>query len=134
MLTPHDLFNELDQIQTLLTNSRESTGITAALLRVRELAKQFKPARAGVEPEWIPVNWVKDAEGDIDVYGDATNEALSNAAWAPGNLIRLKSGEVHLVGTINTSTGTCGCCNVNRYDVEAYAIPFPTLALMIPQK
>lgn len=134
MLTPHDLFNELDQIQALLTNSRKNIGITAALLRVRELAKQFKPARAGVEPEWIPVNWVKDAEGDIDVYGDATNEALSNAAWAPGNLIRLKSGEVHLVGTINTSTGTCGCCNVNRYDVEAYAIPFPTLALMIPQK
>lgn len=134
MLTPHDLFNELDQIQALLTNSRKDIGITAALLRVRELAKQFKPARAGVEPEWIPVNWVKDAEGDVDVYGDATNEALSNAAWAPGNLIRLKSGKVHLVGTINTSTGTCGCCSVSRCDVEAYAVPFPTLSLMLPRR
>ena len=84
-----------------------------------------------MEFEWITLDWAKDPDGWVDTFDDEHNQALSEAAWKPGNLIRLEDGKVHLIGTVNKNTGTCGCCNINRYDAVAYATPYPELLALL---
>lgn len=84
-----------------------------------------------MEIEWIPLDWVKDEDGWADTHDGGHNESIAEAAWKPGNLIRLEDGKVHLVGTVNEYTGTCACCGINRHDVVAYATPYPELLILL---
>ena len=82
--------------------------------------------------KWIELDWCPDPDdGDwVDLF-DEHNESLVEAAWKVGNLIRAKNGTIHLVGTVNRQGGTCGCCNIPRYDAVAYATPYPELSALL---
>lgn len=81
---------------------------------------------------WLEVAWVKDGEGDIDLYCEP-NASLRSQVWRPGNLVKLRSGEIHLVGTLNVRGGACDCCGTDPCHAVAYACPYPELAGLVTE-